>query len=420
MPCSQRTLSMCNNIKQRDKIMANFRVFNLPDNITFNRFTMLSIVLLSHFVNVCQAIRLDAVLVPQYKFRGHNATLLCKYELEDDEELFSLKWYKFNDVEETEFYRYTPPKPLYNDPYTSSQNIYHNQQYNTYNNNDNRATSSYIKDGRKYSSQRTRTSDTNTRRDSYGNYRQSSKVNVNEPKPDGILTWKVPGIKIDMNKSVPQKVVLKRVTFKSTGVYRCEVTSRVRQIETRNRGYERQRYTPDNFRMKESINRMIVVELPKSRPKINGGLLDNNYKPGDTLNLTCISAPSNPPATLEWRLNGDLVEPDSIIPQHLLDKKKGLFSSIIGLIMLLKEEHFEHGEIRVNCKGTIAAEFWKKDVENIFTDKDRFVKVLEVTESQWPNNQGFRTVELRVVSSIAFMLIAHFIHIVITEAEHFL
>ena len=62
-----------------------------------------------------------------------------------------------------------------------------------------------------------------------------------------------------MNKSVPQKVVLKRVTFKSTGVYRCEVTSRVRQIETRNRGYERQRYTPDNFRMKESINRMIVV-----------------------------------------------------------------------------------------------------------------------------------------------------------------
>ena len=57
--------------------------------------------------------------------------------------------------------------------------------------------------------------------------------------------------------------------------------------------------------------------------------------------------------------------------------------------MLLKEEHFKHGEIRVNCKGTIAAEFWKKDVENIFTDKDRFVKVLEVTESQWPSKSKF-------------------------------
>ena len=61
-----------------------------------------------------------------------------------------------------------------------------------------------------------------------------------------------------MIKSIPQKVVLKRVSFKSTGVYRCEVTSRVRKIKTQ-RQYERQRYTPDNFRMKESINRMTVV-----------------------------------------------------------------------------------------------------------------------------------------------------------------
>ena len=62
-----------------------------------------------------------------------------------------------------------------------------------------------------------------------------------------------------MNKSVPQKVVLKRVTFKSTGMYRCEVTSKVRQLETR-RGYrERKNYRPEIFRMKESVNRMIVV-----------------------------------------------------------------------------------------------------------------------------------------------------------------
>ncbi len=37
-------------------------------------------------------IRLEAVVVPQFKFRGDNATLLCKYELEPNEELFSLKW----------------------------------------------------------------------------------------------------------------------------------------------------------------------------------------------------------------------------------------------------------------------------------------------------------------------------------------
>ena len=54
--------------------------------------------------------------------------------------------------------------------------------------------------------------------------------------------------------------------------------------------------------------------------------------------------------------------------------------------MTLEDKHFRDGEIRVNCKGTIRAEFWKKDVENVlFNDKKRFLKVLEIKESQWPS-----------------------------------
>ena len=45
--------------------------------------------------------------MPQYRYRGSNASLLCKYELEPNEELYSLKWYK----QDTEFYRHTPPTP---------------------------------------------------------------------------------------------------------------------------------------------------------------------------------------------------------------------------------------------------------------------------------------------------------------------
>ena len=40
----------------------------------------------------------------------------------------------------------------------------------------------------------------------------------------------------------------------------------------------------------------------------------------------------------------------------------------------------------IDFRGTIEAEFWKKDVENVFNDKDSFVKVLEIKESQWPGN----------------------------------
>ena len=54
---------------------------------------------------------------------------------------------------------------------------------------------------------------------------------------------------------------------------------------------------------------MVVVEMPQSKPVITGGHQElpgapkMKYKPGDVLNLTCTSAPSNPPAQLEWRLN---------------------------------------------------------------------------------------------------------------------
>lgn len=93
--------------------------------------------------------------------------------------------------------------------------------------------------------------------------------------------------------------------------------------------------------MKESVNRMTVVgrslnlggldlcrallkiqpinfpELPSALPRITGGEVDPIeksiivYRPGDMLNLTCISAPSNPPAELEWRINGRSVSIES-------------------------------------------------------------------------------------------------------------
>ena len=69
----------------------------------------------------------------------------------------------------------------------------------------------------------------------------------------------------------------------------------------------------------------------------------------------------------------------------MINKKRGLYSSTIALLLTLEEEHFRDGELRVKCRGTIAAEFWKRDVENVYnTERDSFVKVLEVKESQWP------------------------------------
>ena len=57
--------------------------------------------------------------------------------------------------------------------------------------------------------------------------------------------------------------------------------------------------------MKESINKMVVVEMPQSKPVITGGHQElpgapkMKYKPGDVLNLTCISVLSNTPAQIK-------------------------------------------------------------------------------------------------------------------------
>ena len=55
-------------------------------------------------------------------------------------------------------------------------------------------------------------SDTNERSRSYGNYKKEDE----KPKLDGILTWKVPGIKIDVGLNVMDNYIdyhLEKILF---------------------------------------------------------------------------------------------------------------------------------------------------------------------------------------------------------------
>ena len=103
--------------------------------------------------------------MPQYKFRGNNASLLCKYQLEPNEELFSLKWYK-GDVE---FYRHTPEDPRSQPPPMSS---YNNGQQSS----------------QQYEQQQ------------HHRRRRPNTHNRQPQNSEGLVqTWPVPGIKIDVN-----------------------------------------------------------------------------------------------------------------------------------------------------------------------------------------------------------------------------
>merc|ERR1739847_203814 len=126
-----------------------------------------TLLLLICFVRDSEGISLEAVLVPQYKFRGQNATLLCKYDLPKDgsEELYSLKWY----FKDEEFYRFTPQSPY---------EMWGGDNYNIQRRND--------------------------RNKEYWEQQQKLLKFGGE-----VRTWNVRGIRIDEENSVPEKVVLK-------------------------------------------------------------------------------------------------------------------------------------------------------------------------------------------------------------------
>ena len=77
--------------------------------------------------------------------------------------------------------------------------------------------------------------------------------------------------------------------------------------------------------------------------------MEREYRAGDLLNLTCVSAPSNPPSRLKWNLNGRSLDPAYVSESYLLEAGEGLFSSFISLLMPLEPRHFDEspdGKVR--------------------------------------------------------------------------
>ncbi|XP_042858139.1 uncharacterized protein LOC122244325, partial [Penaeus japonicus] len=85
--------------------------------------------------------------------------------------------------------------------------------------------------------------------------------------------------------STGPRVVLTRLDLDSSGRYKCEVISDWPEFHTADRS---------------AI--LLVVELPEEKPRIHGP--QARYHPGDRATLVCQGAPSHPPASLTWFING--------------------------------------------------------------------------------------------------------------------
>lgn len=101
--------------------------------------------------------------------------------------------------------------------------------------------------------------------------------------------FKVEGVHLHPKLCNATTVTLQRVTFSSTGKYRCEVST------------ERPHF---NTVFKDS--NLTVLGIPKRDPIIEG--IKGVYSVGEYVVGNCTSDKSYPPAYLEWYINGNKVE----------------------------------------------------------------------------------------------------------------
>ncbi|XP_047478324.1 uncharacterized protein LOC125031499 [Penaeus chinensis] len=169
------------------------------------------------------------------------------------------------------------------------------------------------------------------------------------------------GVIVDTDRSDSQKVALKGITVDSSGRYKCEVLTEAPQFKTLVRS---------GF--------LTVFELPEGRPEVMGG--QPQYRPGDTVNLTCRAPTSIPPANLTWYINEKersiclwiqvfliafflylfcgfdgihTAPPNLLVPYRTPVDVDGRASSRLGLRFKAQQLYFPDGRVRLRCVASI-------------------------------------------------------------------
>ncbi|XP_044763712.1 uncharacterized protein LOC123320442 isoform X2 [Coccinella septempunctata] len=160
-------------------------------------------------------------------------------------------------------------------------------------------------------------------------------------------SYDVDGIYVDHSKSDDTKVTLHSVGWRTSGLFRCEVSAE-----------------KPSFASAQSEARMEVVSLPQEDPVITG--VESQYQIGEEINLNCTSGRSYPASILHWYINEQqVVTPTSLVHYPHTLHKHGQVSVTVGLKFNLSSRHFLGGSMRVKCVATVSPELWRGDMESV-------------------------------------------------------
>ncbi|XP_068084816.1 uncharacterized protein [Anabrus simplex] len=166
-----------------------------------------------------------------------------------------------------------------------------------------------------------------------------------------------------------ENVTLTKLTFNSSGMYRCEVSTEA-----------------PNFQTVYMNRNMTVIALPRREPMIEGVL--STYTIGDSVRALCTSDKSNPPSQLSWFINGVKAEywileqmptadgknamtslrADPWLQEHdyeaLPPDVQGLYTRTLGLNFVTEKRFFigEPPKMELRCTATVGNRTWSATV----------------------------------------------------------
>ncbi|OXA57048.1 uncharacterized protein LOC110846893 [Folsomia candida] len=158
-----------------------------------------------------------------------------------------------------------------------------------------------------------------------------------------ILTFPIDGVFVEITQSNMNQVVLRNISLRSSGSYRCEVSADL-----------------PSFRTLSQSGELFVTAPPRDLPHID--CHPPLIQQGDVLKCNCTSYASKPAASLMFYLNegkanfGDMIEYLPALEPY------GLETSILGLEFQVEVMHLKNGALRIKCTATIGNGYWVSNV----------------------------------------------------------
>ncbi|KAK2727280.1 cytotoxic and regulatory T-cell molecule-like isoform X2 [Artemia franciscana] len=207
------------------------------------------------------------------------------------------------------------------------------------------------------------------------------------PKLDPpIATYVVDGLRVDERSSSDQNVVLPNVGLPSSGHYKCEVSAEAPSFVSVSGG-----------------GVIEVVVLPQGKPSITGG--QSKYQVGDYVDINCTSAPSKPPAILNWYINGKQA-PKKVLKQYkTVVGTNNLESTVLGLSFRVEEHHVLKSSLLLKCASSVGSltkgSFDLEDLGEKISDINNHEKI----EAQvgWPSLSESEVLHIANSSSHSFL-----------------